>query len=109
MFQAVNENNSQEQSATGKPFSSTRDPSSLNPAPTIVRNSHQAPTHPPAQHTAPYRLTGTPYEAYTMLCVEKVGTQDSREDEVETTMFNQRKRGEEMKNCIQQTIKKRLH
>jgi hypothetical protein len=109
MFQAVNENNSQEQSATGKPFSSTRDPSGLNPAPTIVRNSHQAPTHPPAQHTAPYRLTGTPYEAYTMLCVEKVGTQDSREDEVETTMFNQRKRGEEMKNCIQQTIKKRLH
>ena len=63
MFQAVNENNSQEQSATGKPFSSTRDPSGLNPAPTIVRNSHQAPTHPPAQHTAPYRLTGTPYEA----------------------------------------------
>ena len=37
-----------------------------------------------------------------MLCVEKVGTQDSLEDEVETTMFNQRKRGEEMKNCHQQ-------
>ena len=40
-----------------------------------------------------------------MLCVEKVGTQDSREDEVETTMFNQRKRGEEMQNRIQQTTK----
>ena len=41
---------------------------------------------PPTQHIAPYRLTGAPYEAYTMQCVKEVReTQDRVPKEKITT------------------------